>query len=104
MARGDLLGDPGILVLLRESRIGDLGRDDPISLDLREIADAPEEAERQLGAYRDLPACGTPEQIVERLTALRDAGMDYGIFYFPELAHDRSGLELFEREVLPALA
>lgn len=71
---------------------------------LMERAVGAEEAERQLGAYRDLPACGTPEQIVERLTALRDAGMDYGIFYFPELAHDRSGLELFEREVLPELA
>ena len=62
-----------------------------------------EEADRQLGAYRGLPACGTPEQIVDRLGELHRAGMDYGIFYFPEIAHDRSGLELFEAEVLPAL-
>lgn len=63
-----------------------------------------ERAEAQLNGFRGLPACGTPERIVEKLTALRDAGMTYGIFYFPEAAHDRSGLELFEREVIPALA
>lgn len=62
------------------------------------------EADRQLGAYRGLPGVGTPEQIVEKLTALRDLGMDYGIFYFPEIATDTSGLELFEREVVPALS
>ena len=49
-------------------------------------------------------ASKTPEQIVEKLTALRDLGMDYGIFYFPEIATDTSGLELFEREVVPALS
>lgn len=63
-----------------------------------------ERAEAQLGGFRDLPGCGTPEQIVENLTALRDRGMTYGIFYFPEAAYDRSGIELFEREVIPALA
>jgi hypothetical protein len=26
------------------------------------------------------------------------------ICYFPEAAYDRSGIELFEREVIPALA
>ena len=30
--------------------------------------------------------------------------MSYGIFYFPEAAYDRSGIELFEREVVPALS
>lgn len=63
-----------------------------------------DEADRQLGAYRGLPGVGTPEQIVEKLIALRDLGMDYGIFYFPEIATDTSGLELFEREVVPALS
>lgn len=29
--------------------------------------------------------------------------MSYGVFYFPEAAYDRSGIELFEREVVPAL-
>jgi F420-dependent oxidoreductase-like protein len=62
-----------------------------------------ERAERALGGFRGLPACGTPEQIVENLRKLRDAGMTYGIFYFPEAAYDRSGIELFEREVIAAL-
>ncbi|MFD3506619.1 LLM class F420-dependent oxidoreductase [Nocardia sp. NPDC058666] len=48
-------------------------------------------------------AAGTPEQIVERLTALRDLGLDYAILNFPESAYDTSGIELFEREVIPAL-
>lgn len=63
-----------------------------------------DEADRQLGAYRDLPAVGTPEQIVEKLRGLEGLGMTYGVFYFPEIATDTSGLELFEREVIPALA
>ena len=62
-----------------------------------------EKAERSLGAVRGLPACGTPEQIVENLRALEKAGMSYGIFNFAEADYDRSGIELFEREVIPAL-
>ena len=61
-------------------------------------------AEASLGAVRGLPACGTPEQIVENLTKLQDAGMTYGIFNFAEAAYDRSGIELFEREVMPHLS
>ena len=47
---------------------------------------------------------GTPEQIVERLRGMADRGLDYSILYFPEAAYDRSGIELFEREVIPALS
>jgi F420-dependent oxidoreductase-like protein len=61
-------------------------------------------AEGQLRGFRGLPACGTPEQIVENLRKLEAAGMTYGIFYFPEAAYDRSGIDLFEREVIPALS
>jgi len=64
----------------------------------------PEKAEAQLRAYRGMPGVGTPEQIVENLSALKTAGMTYAIAYFPELADDTSGLELFEKEVIPALA
>ncbi|QEO08989.1 LLM class F420-dependent oxidoreductase [Protaetiibacter larvae] len=55
--------------------------------------------------YRDgSAACvGTPEQVIERLQARRDAGLGYAIHYFPEAAYDRSGIDLFEREVIPAL-
>ncbi|KAA0107854.1 LLM class F420-dependent oxidoreductase [Mycolicibacterium sp. P1-5] len=48
-------------------------------------------------------AAGTPDQVIESLTGLRDLGCEYVICYFPEAAYDRSGIELFEREVIPAL-
>ena len=35
---------------------------------------------------------------------LEAEGMTYAICYFPEIAYDTSGLELFEREVIPAFA
>jgi F420-dependent oxidoreductase-like protein len=53
--------------------------------------------------FRTGPAVGTPEQIAETLRGLQDAGMTYAITYFAEAAYDRSGIELFEREVAPAL-
>jgi hypothetical protein len=46
---------------------------------------------------------GTPEQIVRRRGAMKKLGLGYAIHYFPEAAYDRSGIELFEREVMPAL-
>ncbi|KAA8970048.1 LLM class F420-dependent oxidoreductase [Mycobacterium sp.] len=48
-------------------------------------------------------ATGTTEQVIERLERLRDLGCAYVICYFPEAAYDRSGIELFERSVIPAL-
>lgn len=47
---------------------------------------------------------GTPEQIIERLREMQRRGLGYAIHYFPEAAYDRSGIELFEREVIPALS
>jgi len=61
-------------------------------------------AESELSGFIGLPGVGTPEQIVEKLTALKADGMTYAIANFPELAYDTSGLELFEKEVIPALA
>lgn len=46
---------------------------------------------------------GTVEQVTETLQNLRGLGCEYVICYFPEAAYDRSGIELFEREVIPAL-
>jgi F420-dependent oxidoreductase-like protein len=59
-----------------------------------------------IGEYRSPSALavGTPEQIVERLAGMRDRGLGYAIFYFPDAAYDLSSIELFEREVLPELA
>ncbi|WP_280269474.1 LLM class F420-dependent oxidoreductase [Nocardia wallacei] len=53
--------------------------------------------------FRGTAAVGTPEQIVENLSKVRDLGLGYAIFNFPEAAYDTSGIELFEREVIPAL-
>ncbi|UOQ87958.1 LLM class F420-dependent oxidoreductase [Agromyces endophyticus] len=46
---------------------------------------------------------GTPDEIVAKLEARRAVGLDYAVFYAPEAAYDRSGLELFAAEVAPAL-
>jgi hypothetical protein len=35
---------------------------------------------------------------------MRELGCEYAILNFPEAAYDRSGIELFEREVIPALS
>ena len=56
-------------------------------------------------AMNDNPgsATGTPDRVIERLTRLRDLGCEYVICYFPEAAYDRSGIEMFEQQVIPAL-
>jgi len=46
---------------------------------------------------------GTPGQLVEKLQDLESRGMTYAITNFLEQAYDLSGVELFEREVVPAL-
>jgi F420-dependent oxidoreductase-like protein len=58
----------------------------------------------QISGLASGPLVGTPERIVETLTALRDVGMTYAIGYFPEVAFDRSGMQLFAEQVIPALA
>lgn len=63
-----------------------------------------EALERSNAQWRDNPMVGTPEQIVEKLTHLKGLGMTYGIFYFAEAAYDRSGIELFAKQVAPELA
>ena len=64
-----------------------------------------EKAAEFVADYRSGEAIGvgTPEQVAEKLSAMRDLGLGYSILYFPEAAYDRSGIELFEREVMPAL-
>ncbi len=54
--------------------------------------------------YTSSPGFGTPEQVAERLAERAAHGLGYAIHYFPEAAYDRSGMELFEREVIPALS
>ncbi|MGO2091532.1 MAG: LLM class F420-dependent oxidoreductase [Microbacterium gubbeenense] len=59
---------------------------------------------REMSKYDGNPAVGTVEQVSEHLQALGDAGSDYTISYFPELAYDTSGAELFEQKVIPELS
>ncbi|MDV3129764.1 LLM class F420-dependent oxidoreductase [Mycobacterium sp. 21AC1] len=47
---------------------------------------------------------GTTEQVIEKLQRMRDLGCEYAIMYFPEAAYDRSGIEMFEQKVIPALS
>lgn len=63
----------------------------------------PDKADDVVEQFRSGPAVGTPEQVVETLRQLRDEGMTYAICYFAEATLDRSGIELFDREVAPAL-
>jgi len=62
-------------------------------------------AEAFVAEYRSEKALcvGTPEQVVERLRGMQSLGLAYTIAYFPEAAYDRSGIDLFTREVVPAL-
>jgi F420-dependent oxidoreductase-like protein len=63
-----------------------------------------DQVDNQIKAAASGPLVGTPEQIADRLTALRKLGMTYAIGNFPEVAYDRSGLQLFAEQVIPALA
>ncbi len=66
----------------------------------------PEKTASFMAEYRspDAVAVGTPSQVAARLAERRELGLGYSIHYFPEAAYDRSGLELFAAEVIPALA
>ncbi len=46
---------------------------------------------------------GPPDKIVEEIRPYTEAGLDYLIVRFPDAAYDRSGIELFGREVIGAL-
>lgn len=60
--------------------------------------------EEQLASLRTGPAVGTPDRIIANLKEVRDLGMSYAIAYFAEAAYDLTGVEVFESEVIPALA
>jgi alkanesulfonate monooxygenase SsuD/methylene tetrahydromethanopterin reductase-like flavin-dependent oxidoreductase (luciferase family) len=71
----------------------------------RQVAKADEQAVDMMLSTLKSPesASGTPEQVVEKLKRMRDLGCEYAILYFPEAAYDRSGIELFEQKVIPAV-
>lgn len=72
----------------------------------RQVAVANKDAVNAMLSTATAPesASGTPEQVIEKLTRMRDLGCEYAILYFPEAAYDRSGIELFEQKVIPALS
>ena len=61
------------------------------------------ETSRTTSIHSPNAAVGTPQQVVAKLAERRELGLDYVISYFPEAAYDRSGLELWASEVIPAL-
>ncbi len=63
----------------------------------------PEQLAAAVEQFRSGPLVGTPQQLVERLGTLQEAGMTYAITYFQDAAYDDSGLRLFAEEVVPAL-
>jgi F420-dependent oxidoreductase-like protein len=60
-------------------------------------------AEEVAAGWRDSALVGTPEQVVGNLKNLESLGLGYAIGYFPDAAYDRSSIELFEQQVVPAL-
>ena len=72
----------------------------------RQITKAsPEAVEAMLSNATSPDSCtGTPDQIVEKLQRMKALGCEYAIMYFPEAAYDRTGIEMFAREVIPALS
>ena len=64
---------------------------------------SPAKVDERMHYYANVPGCGTPEQVVERIKAFDKAGLGYLIANFAEAAFDTSGIELFERAVIPEL-
>jgi F420-dependent oxidoreductase-like protein len=63
-----------------------------------------EDLDRTMNSLRTGPLVGTPEQLVETLQDANGMGLTYAICYFSDAAYDRSSIELFESQVIPALA
>jgi F420-dependent oxidoreductase-like protein len=60
--------------------------------------------ERTSDQFASGPLVGTPEQIVETLSAMRGVGLGYMIGYFVDAAYDRGSIDLFASKVIPELA
>ncbi len=61
-----------------------------------------ERAEGLANQYR--AHSGTPEKVIADLEEWQAAGMGYAIINFADAAYDSSGIELFAKEVIPALS
>jgi F420-dependent oxidoreductase-like protein len=63
-----------------------------------------ERAEKTVRSQVKTGLVGTPGQIIDELTEWQNHGMTYAICYFSSAAYDKSPMERFAREVVPALA
>ncbi len=83
-----------------------------INLFLLKPGDDPEKATEQARSrsnvsyevFSRMALVGTPDQVVERLQQYKDVGVNYFIFYMPDLAYDHTPLQVFASEVAPRLA
>jgi F420-dependent oxidoreductase-like protein len=68
---------------------------------------ATEKMRATLGAtfeeYANTVWVGTPEQLVERIQPVIDAGINYVIGYIPEVAYDHDRMHLFAEQIIPHL-
>ena len=67
-------------------------------------AKAAEIVSQYRGADSKEGIAGTPDEVIEVLRERQELGLGYSIHYFPDSAYDRSGVELFEKTVIPALS
>ena len=95
---------------LRESEGRDfeeITRSTSINVYLLEEGEDPEEATKEhrgsqsYEEYSQEFMVGTPEEIVERLGPMVEAGVKYFITYLPRVAYDPKPVERFAREVIP---
>jgi len=63
-----------------------------------------EKADRLIAGLGAGLLVGTPDQVASELDARARLGLGYTIVYFPDVAYDRGGLDLFAHQVIPALA
>ncbi len=85
----------------------EITRSTSINVYLLEEGENPEEATREARGSRSYEEysrqfmVGTPEQIVDRLRPMVEAGVDYFITYLPRVAYDPAPVERFAKEVSP---
>ena len=85
----------------------EITRSTSINVHLLEEGEDPEEATKDVRGsqsyeeYSQAFMVGTPEEIVERLNPMVEAGVQYFITYLPHVAHDPTPVERFATEVIP---
>jgi F420-dependent oxidoreductase-like protein len=86
---------------------GEITRSSTINVYLLEEGEDPEETTKEhrgsksYEEYAEEFMVGTPQEIVERLHPLVEAGVEYFITYLPRVAYDPTPVERFAKEVIP---